>query len=231
MSLAFNQDLESVRQYYCQPRGSNGSAQSIYQIWERGEAFDDSVTPSTYCREYQQHMFLKLQGLSEAGECIFSIGCGNAVIESLLAGQGRHVHGVDCTEEAVKLARSKQVDAILGDFMQLTSRPLSDVSLVYADGLVGHLFRPGVGLRHFFDKLHDLGLRRGSYLVISNDAPPTRDEPFASHPSVENFWYVSPDYVASAAKQAGFDVRELYTFPYARPKSGLRNRTIAIARF
>lgn len=230
MTVEFAQDLRSVRDYYTRPRDCKGTTQTIYQIWESGGAFDDSVTPSTYCPEYQRHIFLKLQSISDGLGPVFSIGCGNAIIEAMLAQQGRTVRAIDCNEEAVALACSKRVDASVADIMQMPVNALSDVSVLYADGLVGHLFDPVTGLGHFFNKIVDLGIKKGSYILISNDAPRSRYASYEQHARVKDFWYVSPEFLAKSLEDAGFRNLESYTFPYVRPKSGLRHRTICLAK-
>lgn len=67
-------------------------------------------------------------------------------------------------------------------------------------------------------------------LVISNDAPPEPDEAIAAHPRVPGFWYVSRGHLRASLAAAGWDVREDYYFPYLRPISGLRNRSICVAQ-
>jgi hypothetical protein len=230
METVFEQDLGSVRDYYCRPREVGGRPRTIYQIWEEGGACDDSVTPSTYCPEYQNHLALKLHAMADRRRTIYSIGCGNAVIEGHLVRQGHTVRAIDCNEEAVLLARDKQVDARVGDIMEIAAGELSQVGVVYADGLVGHLLDPETGLGHFFRKLRASGLRKETALLISNDAPRSAGAPFERHPRVKDFWFVSPDFLARSAEREGYTVLETYTFPYLRPQSGLRLRSVLVAK-
>lgn len=229
MLNTLSQDLNLVRDYYSKSREVGDTAKTIYQIWEEGEAFGDSITPSTYCHEYQSHVTQKILGISGLDKPIFSIGCGNAAIEGRLVQHGRKVRAVDCNEEAVALAQKKGVDASVDDFMT-QSTTLADTSLIYADGLVGHLFDEERGLSHFFEKLRDLGVERGTYIFISNDGPYDKSLQFEKHKSVNGFWFVSLDYLARSLEQAGFTMLERYTFPYQRPNSGLRNRTMCLAQ-
>lgn len=215
--------------YYSTPRSIDGKSVSIYQIWEQGGAFNDSITPSTYSREYQSHIQLKIERLTTTGDRIFSIGCGNAAIEGMLCKSGRHVFAIDCNEEAVSLARRKGVAAEQGDFLKMPPGGLSEFDLVYADGLVGHLCDARTGLQPFLAGVERARLRTKARLLISNDAPRTPGAPLEPHGSVEGFWLVAHDHLAHRLRDVGFDILETYTFPYHRPQSGLRDRSICIA--
>jgi len=75
------QDLDRVREFYTARRPVGRSGASIYEIWEKGGAFNDSITPSTYVPEYRSHMVLKLLSLTACKQKIFSLGCGNGFVE------------------------------------------------------------------------------------------------------------------------------------------------------
>lgn len=49
------------------------------------------------------------------------------------------------------------------------------------------------------------------------------------HATLGGFWLFSREYVREACERAGYTVIECYSFPYERPLSGLRSRTICIA--
>ncbi|WP_328719016.1 class I SAM-dependent methyltransferase [Streptomyces sp. NBC_00247] len=225
-----NQDLGQVRDYYTAQRSTSGDGGTIYAIWEKGGAFNDSVTPSTYVPEYRSHMALKLLSLSDEGASVFSLGCGNAAVEGVVAGLGRTVRGIDYNEEAVQLARQKGVDAFAADFYTLRPADVAGADIIYADGFLGHLFDADRETTPVLDKLAELRPKSGSYLVFSNDAPQDREAHFAPHQRVADFWYLSKDYLAERLEARGHRVVESYYFPYLRPVSGMRNRTICIAR-
>ena len=65
---------------------------------------------------------------------------------------------------------------------------------------------------------------------MSNDAPAQPGTGVVPHGKVPGFWLFSPDYLRDTAQRFGYTVVESYSFPYVRPVSGLRNRTICIAR-
>ena len=224
-----SQNLDRVHEYYCAPRTVNGRELTIYDIWEEGGAFNDSITPSTYSPEYRSHMLLKLLGMCEPEDTVFSIGCGNGVIEGDLVAHKQRVVGIDCNNRAIELARNKGVHAYVADFFSLTAEALAGVSVIYADGLLGHLFHPKDGLGLVFTKLKALSPKPGTWLVLSNDAPRQPGVPYAPHEHVEDFWFISRDYLSACLTDFGFRPLEAYYFPYIRPISGLRNRTLCVA--
>ncbi|GAA4215977.1 hypothetical protein [Microbispora amethystogenes] len=224
------QALDAVREYYCTQREVGGAEATIYDIWESGGAYNDSITPSTYVPEYRSHMVLKILSLTSDGSGVFSLGCGNGFVEADLVHCERKVRAMDYNEEAVRLTRQKGVDAFTADYFALTAGDVGDAEAVYADGLLGHLFDPVEELRPALGKLESLGLRSGTRLVFSNDAPRDRNVAFAPHERVEGFWFVSKDYLQDTLSAFGFESMESYYFPYLRPISGMRNRTICVAR-
>lgn len=224
------QDLHQVRDYYTSLRNVGPTEESIYAIWEKGGAFNDSITPSTYVPEYRSHMVLKLLSLTYGGASIFSLGCGNGFVEGDLAGLGRRVRAIDLNEEAVKLTRDKGVDAFTAEFYSLLPEDLGEADLIYADGFLGHLFDPEEETGPALTKLKSLNPKAGSHLVFSNDAPHDRAAAFAPHDRVADFWFISKDYLRERLEDFGFESAETYYFPYLRPISGMRNRTICIVR-
>jgi hypothetical protein len=227
MTVEMKQNLQSLLDYYETPRAEGDT---IYAIWERGEAFNDSVTPSTYVPEYRSHVLLKFLSLTSEGDRIFSFGCGNAAVEGALVGQGRKVSAIDVCPEAVAFACAKGIDASEADFFSLGPDTVADFDAIYADGFLGHLFDSVEEIGPTLQKLKELELRPGTVLVFSNDAPPDRQASFAAHEKVADFWYLSKDYLQACLASAGFELLEAYYFPYVRPISGLRNRTICVAR-
>jgi hypothetical protein len=161
---------------------------------------------------------------------VFSIGCGNAFVESDLQNRGLPVQAIDYLEEAVRLAAAKGVDAFTADFHALRPGHLAGFGVVYADGLLGHMYHPDTELAGFFETLAALTPPPGSWLVMSNDAPAEPGAGVVPHGKVPGFWLFSPDYLRDTAQRFGYTVVESYSFPYVRPVSGLRNRTICIAR-
>ncbi|MFG2863455.1 class I SAM-dependent methyltransferase [Streptomyces sioyaensis] len=224
------QDLGVVRDYYTAQRAVSRDEESIYAIWERGEAFNDSVTPSTYVPEYRSHMLLKLMSLTKDDAGVFSFGCGNGFVEGDLAGLGRTVRAIDFNEEAVELTRNKGVDAFRADYYELTATDLEGIDAVYADGFLGHLFDSQDELRPALGKLESFGLKSGTKLLFSNDAPFDPEAAFEPHHRVKDFWFLSKDYLQKSLESFGFSSVESYYFPYQRPVSGMRNRTICVVR-
>jgi hypothetical protein len=223
---------DEVRDFYCLPRSTSAGEplRSRYEIWEKGEAFKDSVTPSTYCSAYRSHMGLKIRSLTNRNGNVFSIGCGNAFVEADLVAKGLRVQAIDYNHEAVELAVAKGVEAFTSDYWDLQPGCLAAVDTIYADGLLGHLYQPGQGLDAFFGTLETLKPRPGSWMVLSNDAPLQSGSSVAPNESVNGFWLLSRAYLTETLQRFNFVVWESYSFPYERPVSGIRNRTICVAR-
>jgi SAM-dependent methyltransferase len=223
------QELASIHDYYCVPRSIGSVEQSIYDIWESGGAFNDSITPSIYVPEYRSHIVLKILTLTAPGATVLSLGCGNGFVEGDLLRNGLEVRAMDCNEEAVQLTRKKGVDAFTADFFEMRPVDAGTPDVIYADGLLGHLFDAEEGIEPALGKLRDLGLRSDTHLVFSNDAPRDRTLDFAPHEHVSGFWFLAKDYLQKSLASFGFQPLESYYFPYLRPVSGMRNRTICVA--
>ncbi len=220
---------ENINDWYSTRHSYRGEEKSVYEIWEQGGAFNDSVTPSTYCKFYQNHILMKLMGLARDKKNIFSIGCGNAVIEAELVKCGKNVLAIDCNDEAVALARGKGVSAHREDFYLADDSYLYDSQIIYADGVLGHLFDADIQLAEFEQRISSSIIRPGTIIFISNDSPSDTSLAFQKHNTLNTFWLLSPHYLENRLKTCGFDVTEKYHFPYQRPMSGVRNRTICIA--
>jgi len=225
------QDLELVHDYYTARRSTGQAEKSIYEIWENGGAFNDSITPSCYVPEYRSHIVLKILSLTPDKGNVLSLGCGNGFVEADLVRQGRGVRAIDCNAEAVGLARKKGVEAVVADFFMLQQDDnVTNSDVVYADGLLGHVFDPEHEIEPALSKIESLNLKPGALLIFSNDAPGDSAVAFAPHERVEGFWFLSKDYLRKSLASFGFRPVESYYFPYIRPISGMRNRTICIAQ-
>ncbi|WP_197420005.1 class I SAM-dependent methyltransferase [Mycobacterium gordonae] len=232
-------NVQTERDYYTADRNTGGQKRnSIYQIWEQGGALGDSVTPSTFVPEYRSHIRSKIASLLNVDSRIISLGCGNAFIESDLVQAGYQVDAIDCQPEAVSIASQKGVHARCADFMELSAASLQQYDFVYADGFFGHLCETDAGISNALSLLHRAIAAR-TCVLISNDAPRGAGfslngrngvaSTFEAHPQVPGFWYLSREYLSSALAEEGFSVLECYYFPYSRPISGQRNRTIGLA--
>jgi SAM-dependent methyltransferase len=218
--------IEQMRQFYL---GTTAHSESLFDTWERGAARGDSVTPSTFSPEYRQWIGdLLLEHLRAKPGGMISIGSGNATVEAELVRAGHRVLAVDVIPEAVELARSKGVEAVLAD-VHHWSPPAGDWTVVYADGVMGHLYDPQAGLQPVLTQLRSwLGIHRGS-LVISNDRPSGLAD-VQPAPGVPGFYWLSEDFLRKEADTAGFDELTSTTFRYERPLSGTRERAILTAR-
>lgn len=220
-----------LHNFYCtEEKNDKGTVGTRYEIWEKGEALGDSITPSIYCEPYRQHLGEKIISLIGNESSVFSIGCGNAFIEGRLVGQGIRVDGIDFNAEAAELASKKGVKATSGDFYDLESGSFESYDMIYADGLIGHLFKADNGLDRFFEKLKELNPKKGCTILLSNDAPLKNEAEFTKNKSVKGFWLLSIEYLKETLERFGYEVEEDYYFSYERPESGTRNRSICIAK-
>jgi predicted TPR repeat methyltransferase len=219
-------ETEPLRAFYLR---NNDGERSIFDIWERGGARGDSVTPSTYSVPYRLWMSDLLRKFLTESEPtgLLSMGCGNAAIEAGLTAEGHRVLGVDALTEAVELARAKGVDAVRADVLTWMPPP-GPWTVVYADGVLGHLYDPEQGVRHVLRRFRSW-LGAGGALVISNDGPNT-DAEVQAHPDVPGFAWLSRAYLHRQVGECGFrDVTSSH-FMYERPVSGQRERVIVTAR-
>jgi 2-polyprenyl-3-methyl-5-hydroxy-6-metoxy-1,4-benzoquinol methylase len=220
-----------LHSFYCtEETNQKGTVGTRYEIWEKGEPLGDSITPSTYCAEYRSHLGDKIVSLIGTDASIYSIGCGNAFIEGELVKKGIKVDGIDFNEEAAELASKKGVNATSGDYYDLENDLFKSYDLIYADGLIGHLFKEDNGLERFFEKMKDLNLKKGCRILLSNDAPLKNEAVFTKNESVKGFWLLSIEYLRDILERYGYEVEEDYYFSYERPISGTRNRSICVAK-
>jgi SAM-dependent methyltransferase len=211
--------------------------ENLFEIWENGGARGDSVTPSTYSPEYREWMVDKLiEPIDEAsGTGLLSLGCGNAAVEVKLVRKGYRVLCVDALQEAVDLARAKGVTAVRADICTWT--PAEPWSLVYMDGVLGHLYDAEEGLVPVLSRVRSwlaagvaagVGWDQGT-LIASNDATPD-GSPALAAPGVNGFHWLSCEFLREQALAAGFDEASVEQFVYDRPQSGMRTRAVLTAR-
>ncbi|NEO38722.1 MAG: class I SAM-dependent methyltransferase [Moorea sp. SIOASIH] len=223
-----NQNLQlSTDNYYSQPREQG---KSIYTIWEEGKAYKDSITPTTYDTNYREFITNKIESLLnyEVTSNILSIGSGNAFVESDLHKKGYNVIANDVNEDAIEIARNKGLPVVFADVNQWEPEQ-KNFDLIYCDGVVGHLYKPEVGLTKLFSRLRDWLVSKQGILLISNDAA-VINAPVHPHPRVKGFYWFSADYLRSELLSAGFEAVENENFIYHRPLTGEKERLILEAQ-
>ncbi|MEA5468849.1 class I SAM-dependent methyltransferase [Spirulina sp. 06S082] len=218
--------LEVIKSYYSQPREEG---KKIYEIWEEGKAYNDSVTPTTYDAEYREFITRTIESLlaGDRDKKMLSIGSGNAFVESDLHQKGYSVTVNDVNQDAIAIAQQKGLTAIEADVYEWEPQS-KDFSLIYCDGVMGHLYEPEMGLKMIFKRLREW-LLKDSVLLISNDAA-TTDAPVHPHPRVKGFYWFSADYLKSELLNVGYQAVETKSFFYNRPLTGKKERLIAIAK-
>lgn len=219
-------DIDQLRKFY---RCGADADLSLFDIWEGGAANGDSVTPSTYSVPYREWMVRFLCDVLAGARppSMLSIGCGNAFVEAEVARAGYEVLATDVLPEAVEIARRKGLEARIADVRSWVPDH-GRWGVVYADGLLGHLYDPDDGLAPALKHLHGWLAPGPGVLVVSNDG--TRDGASAQPaPGVPVHW-LSAGYLAAQCWEAGFDEVSTTTYTYTRPLSGPRDRVIVTAR-
>jgi predicted TPR repeat methyltransferase len=221
------QDVHAIRDYYLSNRELN---KNIYQIWEAGRAFNDSVTPSIWCNDYREWMvqFIERQLKRNVSKHILSIGCGNAFVERDLCQKGYSLFSIDINETAVELARSKGLAAEVADFYTWEPEQ-KKIDLIYGDGVLGHFYLEHSQCQQALVRLKGWLKPAAGIIVISNDAC-HESQDVVSAPGVRGFYHFSEDWVKSQLQRAGFKLIEVATYIYGRPLSGKRNRLVVSAR-
>ncbi|WP_328666318.1 hypothetical protein OG905_04635 [Streptomyces sp. NBC_00322] len=223
-----NAGINDLMRFYLPRRDGEPN---LFEIWERGEARGDSVTPSTYSSAYRGWMHDKLvAAMKDHGTSqLLSLGSGNAAVESDIVHGGYRVLAVDAMPEAVAMARAKGVDALQGDVT--TWSPEGDWPVIYMDGLLGHLYTAEHGLSPLLSRIRSWlstsATGRGT-LIASNDS--TQDgSSVQPAPGVDGFHWLSGEYMREEALTAGFSEVTTEAFIYERPLSGERARAVITA--
>jgi SAM-dependent methyltransferase len=221
------QNLDDLRTYYLRDTFERGT---LFDVWEEGRAWGDSVTPSTYSPAYRAWIVKKVMRYIDpnAKTPILSLGCGNAVVEAELRRRRCEVLAVDALAEAVALARRKGVDAVVGDVMAWEP-PHRRWRVIYADGLLGHVYEPTTGRLPVLQRARQWLAPDVGVIVLSNDAPPEGRD-ISPAPGVPGFHWLSTRFIAERLQDAGLHVLSAEEFPYERPHSGERRRAVVVGR-
>ncbi|PMR78720.1 class I SAM-dependent methyltransferase [Billgrantia endophytica] len=199
---------------------------SVFQIWEEGAAYKDSITPSVHVWHYRDHILRQIIGHATEGKSILSLGCGNGFVEGLLVDMGYKVNAIDLHDEAVKFSREKGVNAVVRNFYDLGRSDIKGVGCIYADGFIGHLYNEKKKISPFLDHLEYVIGDKDIYCVLSNDAPLDLTLEVQRHEAVPDFWYISIEYLTDVLKKRGFEAISSQYYFYDRPISGTRRRMI-----
>jgi SAM-dependent methyltransferase len=216
---------EDLQAYYVEAEDEN-----LFEKWERGEARGDSTTPSVCSPEYREWMLERLHEAlgDDRDKRLLSVGAGNAMVERMLCREGYHVLAVDALMAATEIASRNGVPALCRDIRTWDPSP-DRWDVIYADGLVGHLYDEFGGCQTVMRRMRGWLSGEDGVVVISNDVPPG-DEPVKPAPGVRGFHWLSTAWIAEALVEAGFTPTLTTEFVYERPLSGPRRRAIIAAK-
>ncbi|NEQ80367.1 MAG: class I SAM-dependent methyltransferase [Moorea sp. SIO2I5] len=203
--------------------------QNIYDLWEEGKAYQDSITPSIYIPQYRKFITSRIKSLVDYdySKPILSVGSGNAFVERDLHSSGYSILASDPNPDAMEMAKQKGVPFVLADINQWEPEQ-KNWALIYCDGVMGHLYQPEVGFKRLLSRLRSWLLPNSGKILISNDAA-VIDTPVHPHPHVQGFYWFSPQYLCSELSRAGFEEVESEIFIYPRPLTGNKERVIVQA--
>lgn len=224
--MADSDQIRAYRDYYLQ---DNEGAPSIYHIWEEGRGRGDVTTPAQSSPAYQEFLSDLLRRLlaESPDPGLLSVGCGNAMIEASLSADGFRVLGVDALEDAVELAKAKGVNAVCADVYTWTPPP-GPWTIVYADGILGHLYTPTTGILPALQRFQSW-LPSPGILVISNDPPRDPADEIKVHPDLP-YYFLSQSYMRQQVEDCGYHSITSTVFTYQKPLTGPRDRIVITAR-
>lgn len=141
---------------------------NLYERWEYNSNFCDTITPSVVFPNYRNLIVsLALKGKA-VGSTLISIGSGNGFTEFELLKAGFTVLATDINGSALAFAKKKGIDTIRLNVLEDQPRLRNQFDIVYADGLLGHLWTPESGFIDFFQAASRLTKPNG-VILISND--------------------------------------------------------------
>lgn len=216
---------EDLQAYYVEAEEEN-----IFEKWERGEARGDSTTPSVCSPEYRAWMVERLHEALEDDKDrrLLSVGAGNAMVERIIAREGYHVLAVDALMAAVEISSRNGVPSLCRDIRTWDPSP-DRFDVIYADGLVGHLYDEFGGCQTVLRRMRGWLASDDGIVIVSNDVPPG-DTPVKPAPGVNGFHWLSTSWIADAFVEAGYTPTLTTEFVYERPLSGPRRRAIIAAK-
>lgn len=141
-------------------------APSLFQRWEVDH--DGPIrAPLSVCEPaYRAFVVERLARWLRPGDRLISVGAGNGFTEAALASGGWNVLATDPAPTALECCRAKGLTAARFDVME---DPMPGrFEAIYADGVLGHLWRAGTRCREAWERLALLGVA-GAVCLVSND--------------------------------------------------------------
>ncbi len=175
---------------------------------------------------YRRFLATLIGSIPESNRGVLSIGAGTGVMEEKLQEMGIDIVANDTHPRAVEICRAKNLRTLEFNFMQEKPPEGCEFGILYADGLLGHVWPEDADSLEVWYKLASIGAP--NIIVTSNDivsdTSPTRkvtglpDQAFFRPPAG---WY------AQSAEKAG--LRKVFSkrLPYRR-RQAWRDREILV---
>jgi len=202
---------------------------SLFYEWEKGEDSDHPGTPSVRYAKYRQFVLNLFMHHASEGSRVISLGCGNGFTELLLKEKGYQILGTDVHQSALQLCVEKGIDAVALDALSVPEG-FERFDVVYADGLMGHLWNETDEFSLFGDNVLKL-LETGGVAILSNDLSDSDDAPCTAVTGDPDaiFYRGIKGYVGEQlGRVVGLTVIESHIYEYERKGRGIRRREIVI---
>ncbi|MFA7243818.1 MAG: methyltransferase domain-containing protein [Patescibacteria group bacterium] len=210
-----------VKNYY-ENAAENG--QSRLDVWEKGGAIKQSMTPSTSHKSYRRTVMRLVSELSSYlpsnKKNVLSCGCGNAFLEKDMADAGYNILATDLCNSALEYARQKGLNTQILD----VSKPFKlkeKFHVIFSDGLIGHLVGKSLLLENFLCQSYTT-LESGGIIMIGNEEP--RNKKDLEYIGRADYYFTSGKFLSNRLTNAGFEATGYIKIPYLRPIEGKQYR-------
>jgi predicted TPR repeat methyltransferase len=218
-------DRLEIEEFYTAHRDEYSS---IYDAWEEERPYNGWTTAAVADKGYRRYMVALLRSsvIDRPSVRLLSLGCGNAFVESELASEGFNIDGVDLHERSVALARSRGVNAKIGDIFTW-SPPFREYGVIYADGLLGHLYDPRESTLDTALERVRSWLAADGVLIISNDLCSPTEHVIASPTGIQ-FYRFSREFIIDALRAVRLSCKSMEVYP-CFPAAQRRDRLVVTA--
>lgn len=209
----------------------NKKWETLYDIWGKWESYWDSITPSSYSKDYQDYIINKMQEYLWDLEWkkILSIWSWNAIIESILKKNWANIICVDIEEQAIKIAKDKWLNSILAP-LNFIPKEVKDLDLIYIDWVLVHILSNSkINLEKILETDYFFRLTPNWYILISWDEVSDEWNYLEYHNNFKDLIYHSKSFIEQISKNY-YEILFNETYLYNRPISWENKRLISVLR-